>query len=216
MKTNLLVCGVAALGLMGATPAFAADQGNAAVTGAAGGAVTGAVVGGPVGAAVGGVAGAIIGSAASVPHKARTYIEAHPVHSVRVQGKLSEGYEIPKSVEIHEIPNEPDYGYVYVQRRPVVVKRSTRKVVYAAAPKGASGEKTVTNSRGGPPKTVITYVEKHHRHPAKLKTAIRIGKPLPSTVELQTVPSHPAYAYAYTDSGPVIVKKTTRTVVWTK
>ena len=216
MKKRLLVCTVAAIAFAGAAPTYAADQAAGAATGAAGGAVTGALVGGPVGAAVGGVAGAIIGSAASVPHRARTYVVQHPVQSVQVHGDLSEGYEIPRDVEIHTIPHEPSYGYVYVDKRPVIVKKQSRKVVYASAARDTSGETTGAVSAGSPPRTVITYVERHHAQPVQLKSTLRVGRSLPSTVELRTIPRHPAYAYVYTESGPVIVKKKTRTVVWTR
>ena len=216
MRKRLLICGAAALAIAGAAPGYAADQAAGAATGAAGGAVTGAVVGGPVGAAVGGVAGAIIGSAASVPHRARTYVVQHPVHSVQVQGELSEGYEIPQDVEIHRIPSEPSYGYVYIDNRPVIVRKKTRKVVYAATRRGTSGETTGSISAGAPPRTVVTYVERHHAHPVRLRTTVTVGRSLPSDVELRSIPSHPEYAYVYTETGPVIVRKKTRTVVWTR
>lgn len=102
------------------------ETGAGAVTGAA----AGAVVGGPVGAVVGGVAGAAIGAAASVPEPAREYVIANPVEPVVIEQKVAVGTVIPQTVVIHEIPAAPEFGYVYVDSGPVVVKKQTREVVY--------------------------------------------------------------------------------------
>lgn len=131
---NIFLAGAALMLLSGA--ALADDQVKKDVGtagGALGGAAAGAVVGGPVGAVVGGVAGAIIGSNASVPDHVRTYVVEHPVDEVAIDGDLSDDYAFSDDVRIHEIPDYPDYGYVYVQHRPVVVKLKTRKVVYVPA-----------------------------------------------------------------------------------
>ncbi|MFH1793610.1 MAG: DUF1236 domain-containing protein [Pseudomonadota bacterium] len=102
------------------------ETGAGAVTGAA----AGAVVGGPVGAVVGGVAGAAIGAATSVPEPAREYVIANPVEPVVIEQKVAVGTVIPQTVVIHEIPDAPEFGYVYVDSGPVVVKKQTREVVY--------------------------------------------------------------------------------------
>jgi len=102
------------------------ETGAGAVTGAA----AGAVVGGPVGAVVGGVAGAAIGAAASVPEPAREYVIANPVDPVVIEEKVAVGTVIPQTVVIHEIPDAPEFGYVYVDNGPVVVKKQTREVVF--------------------------------------------------------------------------------------
>lgn len=102
------------------------ETGAGAVTGAA----AGAVVGGPVGAVVGGVAGAAIGAAASVPEPAREYVIANPVEPVVIEDRVAVGTVIPQTIVIHEIPDSPEFGYVYVDSGPVVVKKQTREVVY--------------------------------------------------------------------------------------
>jgi len=207
----------AALAFIAASAAHADERGNTAagaMTGAAAGAATGAAVGGPVGAAVGGVAGAAVG-AASVPHHVRTYISEHPVESVQIHEHIARGDELPDSVTIHEIPDSPDYGYVYVDHRPVVVKRKTRKVVYEGEAREETDRTTTAAvSRGGPPDEVITYVKKHHVHPVRIHEDVRVGAVLPDTVELTPVPDDPDYAYVYTDDGPVLVRKESRKVVW--
>lgn len=213
MKT--LIYATTALALIGAPAAFAADRTLGAAGGAAAGAATGAVVGGPVGAAVGGVAGAIIG-ANSVPKEARVYVAQHPVDDVRIEGHLSRGYAIPEDVEIHEIPDHPGYGYVYVEHRPVIVREKSREVVYAG-PVDDDGDVTTGSVEvREPPRTVITYVERHHRNPVQVEGAISVGAALPETVELAPIPDDPEYAYVYTESGPVIVQRHTRTVVWSR
>jgi hypothetical protein len=130
MKKMLIGAAIVALA---ATTAYANDQEKRAV-GAVGagttGAIGGAIIGGPVGAVVGGVVGATIGANAAVPEETRTYVVEHPVDSVTVDGDLTADYVIPQTVVIHPIPDDPDYGYIYVDNRPVVVQLDTRKVVY--------------------------------------------------------------------------------------
>jgi len=207
----------AALAFIAASAAHADERGNTAagaMAGGATGAATGAVIGGPVGAAVGGVAGAVIG-AASVPHHVRTYIVEHPVESVRIQGRIERGDELPDSVTIHEIPDSPDYGYVYVDRRPVVVKMRSREVVYEGDVRDdVDRDTTAAVPVAQPPDEVITYVERHHVRPVRVEERVRVGAVLPDTVELTPVPDDPDYAYVYTDDGPVLVRRQTREVIW--
>jgi len=101
------------------------ETGAGAVTGAA----AGAVIGGPVGAVVGGVAGAAIGSA-TVPEPAREYVIANPVEPVVIQERVVVGATIPETVVVQPIPESPEFGYIYVENRPVVVNMQSREVVY--------------------------------------------------------------------------------------
>lgn len=106
------------------------NPGFEAGAGAATGAAAGAVVGGPVGAVVGGVAGAAIGAATSVPAPAREYVIAHPVEPVVIEQDVTVGYVVPETVVVQPIPDTPEFGYIYVEQRPVVVDLNTRKVVH--------------------------------------------------------------------------------------
>ena len=171
-----------------------------AAAGTAAGAVAGAVVGGPVGAVIGGFAGAILGSAAAVPQPAVDYVVANPVEPVVVQGGVSEGMTLPESVSLTTIPDYPDYSYVYVDGRPVLVKASSRQVVYS--PGYVVPEQTVT------------YVQSNRLDPVQADVTWSVGAVVPDSVELVDVPSDPAYAYVYTDTGPVLVNRSSRTVVW--
>ena len=37
---------------------------------------------------------------------------------------------IPDTVQIVEVPENPNYGYIYVDQRPVLVDRSSREVIW--------------------------------------------------------------------------------------
>lgn len=214
----------AALALIAAPAAYADEVTNAgAIAGGATGAAVGAVAGGPLGAAVGGVAGAAIGAAASVPRDVRTYVVEHPVESVAVEGDLSEGYAVPDAVVIHRIPGHSRYGYVYVDDRPVIVRMSSRKVIYEgqrtamddeAVPQDDDMDTTGAIDTAAPPDRVITYVERHQVRPVELGDDVRMGYVVPDTVELTPVPDDPDYAYVYVDHGPVLVRRDTRRVIW--
>jgi hypothetical protein len=206
---KLLVAG-AALAMLGGA-AYADDAKKESFGAAAGGttgAVAGAVVGGPVGAIVGGVAGAALGAATAVPEEARVYVAENPVDSVTIEGQLAEGYAFDDSVTIHPIPDQPKFGYVYVDNRPVIVSMDTRKVVYAAE------AETTASVSVDIPDTTITYVEKHPVDPVVLEGKVVSGEAIPDSVELIEIPDNPKYAYVYVDSGPVIVERDTRKVVW--
>ena len=128
MKTKLIVSAAAAFGLL-AGSAFAQSS---TVTGAAGGAVTGAVVGGPVGAAVGGVAGAIVGTAIDPPpQKVVTYVQEQPLPPAEavVQDKIIVGQQLPETVVVTPVPDNPTYAYAVVNHQRVIVQPKTRKVV---------------------------------------------------------------------------------------
>lgn len=164
------------------------------------GAVTGAVVGGPVGAVIGGVAGAMLGSAAAVPDPAVKYVVANPTEQVVIQGGVSEGALVPDKVALTPIPDYPQYAYIYTDGRPVIVEREKRKVVYSPG--------YVV------PQRTMTYVHENPRKPVVIKERVAVGTVIPSTVELAPVPDDPSYAYVYTDRGPVLVNRGSRTVVW--
>lgn len=126
MNSKLLV--IAAVTSLLTGSAFAA---NSTVTGAAGGAVTGAVVGGPVGAAVGGVAGAIVGTAIAPPERVVTYVQQQPMPAddVVVQDRIVVGHELPESVVVTTVPDDPTYAYAVVNHQRVIVQPKTRKIV---------------------------------------------------------------------------------------
>jgi len=107
-----------------------------AVGGTAAGAVGGAIVGGPVGAAVGGVVGGVAGAAAGgIATNDRTYIQGyvvqHPAESVRVQGDVVVGAQLPGTVRYYTFRDNDRlraYRYARVNNNYVVVDASGRVV----------------------------------------------------------------------------------------
>ena len=104
--------------------------GGGATGGAASGAIAGAAVGGPVGAAVGAVAGAVIGDVSedALTPETRTYVLEHKTESVVIDGDVAVGTAVPEAVQIQTIP-DAQYGYVYVQDRPVLVDPQNRQII---------------------------------------------------------------------------------------
>lgn len=178
------------------------SRGAGAAGGAATGAIAGAVVGGPIGAVVGGFAGAVIGAETAVPEPAVQYVVANPVEPVTLEGRIVEGMVVPETATLQPIPEYPDYAYVYADGRPVIVKAQTREVVYSPG--------YVV------PDQTVTYVEQNPVDPVTVDTTITTGSVVPQEVEIVPVPEDPAYGYIYTESGPVLVERSSRTVVWTR
>ncbi len=106
----------------------AAKAGDVA-TGAATGAVAGALIAGPVGAAVGGTVGAAVGATVNPPAPVHTYVTAHPVDPVYLDGEVVVGAGLPDTVTLRPVPDY-EYDYAYVNRVPVLVDRGTRRIVY--------------------------------------------------------------------------------------
>lgn len=163
------------------------------------GAVAGAVIGGPVGAVIGGFAGAMLGTATAVPAPAVDYVVANPVQPVMIEGGVREGMVIPANATLTPIPDHPDYAYIYVDGRPVIVRNQTREIVYSPG--------YVV------PQQTVTYVQTNPTAKVALN-GLTVGSVIPAGIELAKVPSDPAYAYVYTDTGPVLVNTSSRTVVW--
>jgi hypothetical protein len=64
-----------------------------------------------------------------VPGEVRTYVLEQKTPSVTFEGDLAVGTALPDTVEIHTIPDQPDYGYVIVNDKRVLVNPKTRAVV---------------------------------------------------------------------------------------
>lgn len=168
--------------------------------GAGVGAAAGAAVGGPVGAIIGGFAGAVIGAETAVPEPAVKYVVAHPVEPTKIDGDVTAGALIPDQVSIQPIPDYPDYGYVYVDGRPVIVDLKAREIVYSpgyAIPDGT-----------------FAYIEDNPVEPVAVNGTVTVGATLPADMQLVPVPKAPGYGYIYTETGPVLVQANTRTVIW--
>lgn len=113
------ICAAAVAGVMCvlAGAAGADDRTPNVLTGAAGGAAVGTVVGGPVGTAVGAGIGALVGS--SLPTQP----------SVVYEEPIAVGAPLPDSYTYYDVPKYPEYAYLVVNNRRVVVDRRTHRVV---------------------------------------------------------------------------------------
>ncbi|MCQ8783740.1 DUF1236 domain-containing protein [Mangrovibrevibacter kandeliae] len=190
----------AALALLAGPAAAQNKQSQGVAAGTATGAVGGAIVGGPVGAIVGGVIGAAVGSAAAAPEPVRQYVIDNPTEPVSVEGKITEGYIVPQSVTLTEVPDDPDYAYFYANGgRPVIVKASDRTIVYAPA---------------STPEPMIKYVRSNPVQTVTIDGPVEVGTQVPATVTLQPIPDYKGYSYFYYNGRPYVVDDANRQVVY--
>jgi hypothetical protein len=63
------------------------------------------------------------------------------------------------------------------------------------------------------PNAVITSIQGERVPSVTVRERVVVGEPLPSTVELRTVPSHSEYRYAVVNDRRVIVEPRTRKVI---
>jgi len=64
-----------------------------------------------------------------------------------------------------------------------------------------------------PPSEVVTYVQRERVPSVAVRERVVIGEPLPSSVELRTVPQHSEYSYAVVNNQRVIVEPRSRKVI---
>ncbi|MEX2696836.1 DUF1236 domain-containing protein [Rhizobium mongolense] len=64
-----------------------------------------------------------------VPGEVRTYVIEQQTPSVTFEGDVAIGTALPDTVEIYTIPDQPDYGYVIVNKKRVLVNPKTRAVI---------------------------------------------------------------------------------------
>lgn len=70
----------------------------------------------------------------TIPEETMAYVSANPTTSVNYSsGDFTVGIQLPAEVQLAEVPNDPQYSYVYYQDRPVLVETSTRTVVWLSA-----------------------------------------------------------------------------------
>lgn len=142
-----------------------------------------------------------------VPQAARDYVIANPSDPVVIEGEISDGYVIPDVVAIHPIPDNPDFGYIYVDGEPVIVSMRNREVVYY-----------VDEPNAGPlvPDEVVTYIEANPVDPIVIEGPVEEGTVIPEDVPLVAVPDRPTYSYVYVEDRPALIETSTRRVVWLK
>lgn len=66
----------------------------------------------------------------AVPQETISYAKANPTATANYsQGDFSVGIQLPAEVKLTQVPNDPQYSYVYYQDQPVLVETSTRTVI---------------------------------------------------------------------------------------
>ena len=65
-----------------------------------------------------------------VSQSAADFAIANPVDPVNAEGDVVVGYVLPQDVVISEVPEDPYYGYVYIDGRPALVESASRTIVW--------------------------------------------------------------------------------------
>lgn len=65
-----------------------------------------------------------------VNQSAADFAIANPVEPVNAEGDVVVGYVLPDKASITPVPEDPYYGYVYVDGRPALVDSSSRTIVW--------------------------------------------------------------------------------------
>ena len=63
-----------------------------------------------------------------VPNSVATYVQENPTDDISFDGEITTGVEF--SGELNSVPDNNFYGYVYVNGRPVLVEKSSRRVIW--------------------------------------------------------------------------------------
>jgi hypothetical protein len=64
-----------------------------------------------------------------LPGEVRTYVMEQKTPSVAFEGEIVVGQPLPETVEIHTIPEQPDFAYAIVNEKRVIINPKTRAVV---------------------------------------------------------------------------------------
>jgi hypothetical protein len=146
------------------------------------------------------------------PEPVRTYVIANPRPAVQLEGKISQGYVVPDSVELVPVPDNPDYVYFYAgDNRPVIVRAQDRSVVYVDANTVVDGAPMVGD---GIPDELIGYVRDNPIDPLTIEGDIDVGYEVPVDARLQPVDGYKGYSYFYHNGRPYVVDQTSRRVVY--
>ena len=65
-----------------------------------------------------------------IPETTIVYVEQNRLEPVMLEGPVEAGVLIPETVQIVDVPENPNYGYIYVDDRPVLIDRGTREVIW--------------------------------------------------------------------------------------
>jgi hypothetical protein len=203
---KLLLASVAILALGAAAPVYAQNANDeaqeGAVIGGTAGAATGGTIGfflgGPVGAIIGGFAGATLGAQAGVDASTVEYSSMNPVDPVFIEGDLDVGYVVPADVEIHAVPDDDQFGYIYANNRVYIVDLNSRAVVQSPG--------FVIEAQA------VDFVKANPVDDVDFSGELAAGATI--DVDLMEIPDNNFYGYVYVDGRPVLVERGSRTIVW--
>lgn len=65
-----------------------------------------------------------------VPERVVAFVESNPVPSVSLDADIEAGFQLEGDIEIAAIPDDPSFGYIYVDDRPALVDLDSRTVVW--------------------------------------------------------------------------------------
>lgn len=142
-----------------------------------------------------------------VPQTVQEYVITHPADPVIIKENITVGYVLPQTVQVHPIPDDPSFGYIYVDGDPVIVSMDNRQVVYYAE-----------EPNSGPliPTGIVTYIESNPLPPVVYEGEIVEGTVIPDTLPLKVIPDQPSYSYIYINERPALVETNTRRILWVK
>lgn len=142
------------------------------------------------------------------PATVREYVVSNPRPGVVLEGRISQGYIVPETVELVPVPNDPDYVYFYdADNRPVIVRADDRSVV-------AIETTTAAVSDGALPDELIGYVRDNRADDIVLEGRIENGYVVPAEAQLRPVAGYDGYSYFYSEGRPYIVDNADRRVVY--
>ena len=64
-----------------------------------------------------------------VPGEVKTYVLEQSAPSTVYQGEVLVGTRLPDTIEVYTIPDQPEYGYVVLNDRRVLIDPQTREVI---------------------------------------------------------------------------------------
>lgn len=89
---------------------------------------------------------------------------------------------------------------------------ATAGLLFGAATVG-NAETVIETTGVAPPDEVVTYVQRERVPSVQVEEEIVIGRPVPDTVEIRTVPRYQKYGYAVINNRRVILEPGTRRVI---
>lgn len=151
--------------------------------------------------------------AVETPATVRRYVVSNPRPGVVLEGRVSEGYVVPETVELVPVPDDPDYVYFYdADNRPVIVRAADRSVVAIETTEAVVPADALSSD--ALPDELIGYVRENPADDIVLEGRIEDGYVVPAETTLRPVAGYDGYSYFYSEGRPYIVNNADRRVVY--